>query len=315
MHIVKDNKMDKQPKVNVIMATYNGEKHIRPQLDSIINQTYENFTICIRDDGSTDETLAIIKEYQDKYNNINLIESDKNLGVPNSFYEILRICSDADYYAFADQDDYWLPDKLSKAVEKLEEKKTENKPSLYCCSYDYYTDDGQFIRHFRLTDSFNIHKSIYYTAASGFVIVFNEALRKKALQGTERLQRNEFGELHDRRFIRVAYLFGDLIFDEYVGARHIRHSDAVTAADSTNMNLFKNWYKNEVCGHDMIDQRQGVRVFRQQYINELSKGQRKVLDIFCADNKMIRKLFYPHRLRERITGEILLRILFLIDKI
>ena len=307
--------MNQQPKVNVILATYNGAKHIRQQLDSILNQTYENYTVCIRDDGSSDETLDIIKGYQRNHSNIRLIKSKTNLGVPNSFYEILRVCDDAEYYAFADQDDYWLPEKLARAIEKLEEQKEANKPLLYCCSYDYYTDDGMFIRNFKLTDSFDIHKSIYYTAASGFVIVFNEQLKEKALKGTEYLKREEFGELHDRRFIRVAYLFGQLIFDDYVGARHIRHSDAVTAADSTNINLLKNWYKNEVHGQDMVEQREGVRTFKDEYKNDLSDEQRKVFDIFCSDGKRIRKTFYPHRLRERISGELLLRVLFLIGKV
>ena len=89
----------------------------------------------------------------------------------------------------------------------------KDKPALYCCAYDYYTDDGRFIRRFNLPKKISLCKSLYYTAASGFTIVFNEALRKKALKGIEKSRNIELGELHDRRFIRVALIFGDLILD------------------------------------------------------------------------------------------------------
>ena len=74
-------------KVQVLMSTYNGEKYIRKQLDSLINQDYPDISILIRDDGSSDSTIDIIKEYQKKYNNISLIE-EENVGVIKSFFEL-----------------------------------------------------------------------------------------------------------------------------------------------------------------------------------------------------------------------------------
>ena len=87
----------KEKKVAVIMSTYNGELFIREQLDSILNQTYKNIEIVVRDDGSKDKTVEIIKEYMQKYPNI-VLHQGENLGFIKSFFELLKL-AEADYYA------------------------------------------------------------------------------------------------------------------------------------------------------------------------------------------------------------------------
>ena len=78
----------KEKKVAVIMSTYNGEKFIREQLDSILNQSYKNIELIVRDDGSKDKTVEIVKEYQEKHKNIKLFEG-QNLGFVKSFFECI----------------------------------------------------------------------------------------------------------------------------------------------------------------------------------------------------------------------------------
>ena len=111
-------------KVIVLLASYNGEKYLRDQLDSLINQTYKNIDVYIRDDNSTDKTMDIINEYCGKsINGINFIKVDscgKNLGYPDCFWEILKNVPRAKYYCFCDQDDYWLPEKIESSVKCLE---------------------------------------------------------------------------------------------------------------------------------------------------------------------------------------------------
>lgn len=113
-------------KIAVLMSTYNGEKYLREQIDSILAQK-GNFelTLIIRDDGSKDGTVTILKEYE----NLGKIEwyQGVNCGPAISFMELLHKAEGYDYYAFADQDDYWLDCKIRKAVSKLENE----KPQLY----------------------------------------------------------------------------------------------------------------------------------------------------------------------------------------
>lgn len=111
-------------KVQVLMSTYNGELFIREQIDSILNQDHSNLELLIRDDGSTDGTIRIITEYANKYANIKYYLG-QNKGSCQSFFDlILNADTNSDYFAFADQDDYWLSNKISKAIEKLEEEKS-----------------------------------------------------------------------------------------------------------------------------------------------------------------------------------------------
>jgi len=120
-------------KVLVLMSTYNGEKYLGNQLDSLLLQKGVEVTIRIRDDGSKDRTRNIVKNYQRNNSNIELIEGD-NLGFAQSFLSLIYSVdnpSQYDYYAFSDQDDVWMDDKLLSAVTMLEECPTENSPVLY----------------------------------------------------------------------------------------------------------------------------------------------------------------------------------------
>lgn len=101
----------------VLMSTYNGGKFLREQINSILNQVNANITLLIRDDGSSDNTLGILKEYEEQ--NKLTFYSGKNMGPAMSFIDLLFSAPEAEYYAFADQDDYWFKDKLQSGIKKL----------------------------------------------------------------------------------------------------------------------------------------------------------------------------------------------------
>lgn len=117
-NITENNPVRNRDLVVILMSTYNGEKYLREQLDSILAQENVNIMLIIRDDGSTDSTRDIIKEYKAKYKNIELIEG-KNIGCEESFKELLYLPVEANFYAFADQDDIWHSDKLISAINKI----------------------------------------------------------------------------------------------------------------------------------------------------------------------------------------------------
>lgn len=302
------------PSVAVIMATYNGERYIRDQLQSIVEQDYPNLTLIIRDDGSTDRTLDIIQEYVSKYPWIMLIPGCKNLNVPESFYIILRKCGEYDYYAFADQDDIWIPQKISRAVEALESI-SGGGPLLYYSAFDYVDTNKSFIRESpRQPERLDLNHVLYYTPGLGFTLVFNKSLKELALPSAEK-EPDDYGELHDRRFMRTAVVFGRVYYDNFVTAHHIRQISSVTSADKTNTSLLRGWIKNELKGKEALLEKQGLKKFVHDYQEVLPERNKKVLNLFVSDGKRIKKFFYPHRLRTRILGEIAIRILFLSGKI
>ena len=156
----KEHNMDDK-KVAVLLSTYNGEKYLREQLDSIENQTYKNIQIVIRDDGSHDNTVEIINEYSKKYGNVKFIHG-KNKGFIKSFFKLLEY-SDADYFAYADQDDIDNPDDVPAQQQAknsceefsfLEACYSSKQPRSYRNNCENYTDKP---RHSEIVFTFLSH--------------------------------------------------------------------------------------------------------------------------------------------------------------
>lgn len=113
-------------RIVVLMSTYNGDKYLKEQIDSILNQKGCEVELLVRDDMSTDKTLEILEEYQQQ-GKLRWYREDVNLGAAKSFWKLLMDAPDAEYYSFADQDDVWKPDKLFREIECI---KHETGPAL-----------------------------------------------------------------------------------------------------------------------------------------------------------------------------------------
>ncbi len=114
-------------KIDILLATYNGEKFVKEQIESILNQTYENFNLIISDDASTDNTLNILEEYEKKDTRIKVFKKERNEGLIDNFEFLLKNVT-SDYFMFSDQDDIWKKDKIEKSINKLKE---ENSGLVY----------------------------------------------------------------------------------------------------------------------------------------------------------------------------------------
>ena len=101
------------PLISIAVATYNAGKYLREQLDTLIGQTYPNIEVVISDDGSTDGTLDVLKEYQERYPNFRVYHNDAPHGVKPNFANAIRH-SEGIYIALCDQDDIWMLDKIEK---------------------------------------------------------------------------------------------------------------------------------------------------------------------------------------------------------
>ena len=114
-----DHLTPKAPRVAVLLATYNGGRYIAEFLDSLLAQTLLPACVYVRDDGSRDDTLAIVARYQGRLA-INVLPAGPRLGPGLSFMTLLQAASpDYDLFAFADQDDRWLAPKLARASAAL----------------------------------------------------------------------------------------------------------------------------------------------------------------------------------------------------
>lgn len=134
------------PLVTILLCTYNGAHFLAEQLDSLEAQTHKNWLVIVSDDGSTDHTLAILRQYQAKWPTGKLaIRNGPQEGFCQNFLSLA--CDSAiksDYYAFCDQDDIWLPEKLNTAVKVLEAKDS-GCFNLYCGRTIYINESGDVI--------------------------------------------------------------------------------------------------------------------------------------------------------------------------
>jgi glycosyltransferase involved in cell wall biosynthesis len=112
--------MSQDPTIDILLATYNGARYLGEQIQSLLSQTYSNWRLIIRDDGSTDNTLLIIHRFQQQYPQKIIVVEDgqSNLGACRNFARLLEHSS-AEYVMFSDQDDVWLPTKIAWTLKKM----------------------------------------------------------------------------------------------------------------------------------------------------------------------------------------------------
>lgn len=147
--------------VVVLMSTFQGEQYLRQQIDSILAQKGVAVKLIVRDDGSTDSTLQILQEYQEKSKLI--YTKGQNIGYRYSFMELCVNAPAADYYAFADQDDFWLPTKLLDAIQEI--KKYKDIPAL--CSTNFQMVDND-LRPILKASSAYMYSIERYLLADGY---------------------------------------------------------------------------------------------------------------------------------------------------
>ena len=125
-----------QPLVSVVLCTFNGEKYLRPQLDSILSQSWTNLEVIISDDASTDGTVSIIKEYGRKDPRIRVFVNEVNSGYNKNFEKAFSHAS-SEHIAISDQDDIWESNK----IECIMKQWLPGSLFMYSLSGSFYNDD------------------------------------------------------------------------------------------------------------------------------------------------------------------------------
>lgn len=311
---------DGQPKVAVLMSAYNGEKYIAKQIESILAQTYPDITLYVRDDGSSDQTVPILETYEAK-GKLKLFRGE-NVGFVNSFFAVMKASDEADYYAWCDQDDIWEPDKLRRAVEKLEEDRFSHQaestdlPVLYFSGYDYYDENMTYQKPgliYRRGPSFA--NSLMDCIALGFNSVFNHAAR---VMMERRLPEHCCG--HDWWTYMVCAAFGRVIYDrEFCAVKYRRLEQSVSPGGKSFIALqlwrFKKFFVNDY----FAKIRAQLHEFAEMYLSELSGKDQAVLKLFADESysfgRAVKKAFYPIWFRQGIVEELMVRILFFAGKL
>lgn len=222
--------------ITILMSTYNGEKYLREQLDSIFAQKGVEIHVCVRDDGSTDGTSAIIKEYiQNNPGKIELIEG-RNIGWRKSFFELIHYASlhyaDCDYFAFSDQDDIWLCDKLISAINALRALPTG--PALYHSNLYYYRNGVNYGKTIKKEIIPSIKKCLVRNYATGCTMVFNKELLQLCAGKIPAIT-----VAHDYWMYQVAMLCGKVYYDDNAYILYRQHENNQIGCKSSWKDIWK----------------------------------------------------------------------------
>lgn len=217
----------------VLLSTYNGQKYLQEQLNSIWAQTYEGrITVLIRDDGSRDDTVSIVESYPcTQQRQIQLIRAE-NIGVRRSFLELIHEAAPADYYFFADQDDVWDPDKISAAVEAMAD---QQGPVAWCSNYRL-TDMAlkPYRQALEAAPQFTPLQILFYNQIPGCVMGFNRAL----MVLVQKLQ-VENAMMHDSLVLAFAAACGQVLYDPNPRISHRIHGENVVGDGHKKIVLHK----------------------------------------------------------------------------
>ena len=173
--------------IAILLAAYNAEKYLEEQIESLISQTNQDWTLYIRNDGSKDNTDEIISDYCKRYSNIMEIDrGGENFGCRNNFFRLLEVV-ESEYYMFCDQDDVWLSNKIEISVDRMAEIKSMNpdKPLLVHTDSAIYDENLNLVAEsFWKTVNINPDKYLSFnlicvcSCISGATMLFNNKVKK-----------------------------------------------------------------------------------------------------------------------------------------
>ena len=274
-------------RVCIILSTYNGKKYVCQQLDSIFQSAEDmDIFLYVRDDGSKDDTIQILEEYGKK-NNVEIkIDAGENAGSARSFLLAIRNCPKADYYAFCDQDDVWLPKKIATAVKQIGD--TE-QPILWCSDYQVTDANLNVILPSALKQPIQDDvKSMFYNNVPGCTMVFNWALMQK-------MRMIEISEIrmHDIMAMNVALITGEIYFEKNPFVLYRQHGDNVLGYSHKKIKVRK-WIKDKMhlirCKEN-YSTAEYARAVLKALGNEMSADQKKEYQLISEmDKSFIKRL-------------------------
>ena len=163
----------KKPTVDVLLGTFNGEKYLAEFLDSVLNQEFVSINLIVSDDGSTDSTLGILSQYEDKFDKFTLVAGPKE-GAARNYLSLSKL-STSEFIAFADQDDIWDANHLIESINRI--KNEEKTPALsYCAMREFDDASGITRRIWPAKDAIlNLNSILLQNYARGCTIVMNRS--------------------------------------------------------------------------------------------------------------------------------------------
>ncbi|MGQ9804885.1 MAG: glycosyltransferase family 2 protein [Chlorobiales bacterium] len=287
-----------EPIVNILLSTYNGEKYIRPQLDSLLAQSYPNILIHIRDDGSSDKTIEILEAYCAAHSNI-ILTKGSNLGAAKSFYQLLlNAYKEATYFAYCDQDDVWKPEKIERAVSIHQQQQEPSCPMLYFSEFEIVNEKLQRKASSKLNRYYDFKTALLQNVPFGCTQVWNKAAQELLCK-----HQPDFFYMHDWWNFLVISGVGKILYDASETLYYRMHGENVfgqtTSFSARMLNRFILLKKRNL--PILSAWRQAVE-FQKLFLSYLPlEHQKDLLEFTRSKNSIFNRLEYVFKGRARRT--------------
>jgi len=303
------------PYVSVLISSFNGEMYIEDQIQTALEQKGVRVGLMIRDDGSSDRTVDIIKKYSN-YGHVNLLPSTGNIGVARSFFELLRNAPDAaDFFSFADQDDVWGEEKLLRATQMLRKHKG---PTVYFARQEIVDANLIFLRYSNIPRKIGFGNALLECITPGCTMVLNRSARELLLANTP----NTFYMMHDWWIYLVLSCFGDVIYDSTSTMKYRQHRKNVVGGSVSLYRTFKlRWNRFRTYGRLV-----GSKAYPSQQVAEfydvfkhMLSGEGLILTRRFIDAKKsviyrLRMAFSASIWRQSYIDDLIVRLLIIVNK-
>ncbi len=292
------------------MSTYNGEKYLVEQIESILNQKYSKYDLLIRDDGSTDETRKILKKYENN-ENIKILYGN-NIGFAQSFLFLLeKTAYIYDYIMFSDQDDVWSEGKV-EAFAKYISGVEMSVPCLYFCAYEMVTNNLKHIAFSKAPRVIDFESALVENIVTGCTCGMNASAARIIV---EKLPEKRI-KLHDWWAYLVVSAFGRVYYDEKVRIKYRQHAGNAIGAKYGFIRTLKRRINLRLHGNRTMEKLHiQASLFKERYAREMSEDQLNRIESFVAMKMSIadriKWVFNLRPLRQDFWGDLFLRLAFL----
>jgi rhamnosyltransferase len=260
--------------VDILMTTYNGEAFVEEQIRSIISQSYSDWRLLIRDDGSEDNTATIIQSFAQTDYRIQIItHPNTHLGVAQNFMHLVS-CSSAPYCMFCDQDDVWLPNKVEKMVSHIHQLDNNIPQVVYSNAYLWSPEQGIIADRNTLTYPTTLQQMLFLnTGIQGAAAIFNRPMCDLLRQPLSTYA------MHDHALLLAGICLGQVPYIHQPLMYYRQHNNNLTGnAPGSMWNKFLQLHKNRHITVVSREHYNGVKAFYEHFQQLLHKEDKLILE-------------------------------------
>ncbi|MDU7311107.1 MAG: glycosyltransferase family 2 protein [Aeromonas sp.] len=303
---------DKKNTIAVVMATYNGEQYLSEQLTSVLEQNNVDANIYCSDDNSTDKTFSILEKFKEQHNNNIKVTKNSGLGGPSyNFINALKLLRDEEYIVFCDQDDVWLPNKMSSLVDYAEKHLNKSLPGLVYC-------DAFVVDHLLVSLSKTMYGDNHYTPFRfSDVLYLNGGVQGASMMINRRMadeiiRYNKYVYMHDQLATCIAILYGNIFYLNQPLMLYRQHQNNVIGTNVGLRNKFKLFFLSSLINEKSYLFLKG---FCDEYKDSKYISESKSTPIYLESNRtggfsfFLKELFLGDATLHGYRGKLLIKII------